>query len=439
MMKIGVVCLLAAPLAAQALAPAPAPRAVPLADLVQEAEAANPVLLAAQHAWRAARQEPSQAGALPDPELEFSTMNVGGPLPLTGLPDQMMGYAGIGVKETFPWFGKLRLRAAGAERQAQVAKENLDSLRRKVRAEVASAYFQIAGLRQTLAVLRRDRRVLAAVAHVATERFSLGQGQEADVLRAQVEMTRLLAERTVQQQRQAEAEARLKELLNRPMDAPAITPEPLQESPLPAMPAAGLAANPALRASALETARRQLEVKLARRNFYPDLQAAYMYQATGPGFPYRSSLTVGISLPLFWRRKQSAALAAASEQEAAARDHDLAEHEQLNYLARQWILQARADTKLLHIYRDGLMPQALASWQAALSSYETGQEDFASAMAVFLNYQNLREAYWRTLAQHEIALARLREVVGPGAGAAAGATAGPAGSTRHLPQPGADR
>ncbi|MGH9534954.1 MAG: TolC family protein, partial [Terriglobales bacterium] len=412
-------CLLAAPLAAQQAAPLPpapaAAAAVPLAVLVREAERANPAILAARRAWRAAQQEPSQASALPDPEFEFGAMNVGGPLPLTGEPDQMMGYAGVGVSERFPWPGKLRLRGQMARRQAAMSREALAALRRRIRAAVAGAYYQLGGLRQTLAVLERDRRLLAAVAQIATARYRVGEGNEADVLKAQLQLTRLLAEETVQQRQWDTLQARLTDLLNRPLGSAAIEPTTLGESPPPPPPGqlrAGVAANPALRIRALEAARRQLGVKLARRNFYPDLQVGYMYQATGPGLPYRTNLTVGISLPVFWHRKQDAALAQASAQAAEAQEAFGAETDRLRYQARQWYLQARADERLLHIDRGGLLPQAAAAWRATLAEYESGREDFETVMAAFLDYQNLQEIYWQTLAEHETALAQLRAVTG---------------------------
>ncbi len=429
MMKIGVVCLLAAPLAAQA--PALAPRAVPLAALVREAEAANPAILAAQRTWRAARQKPSQAAALPDPEFEFSTMNVGGPLPLTGLPDQMMGYAGLGVSETLPFPGKLRLRGEMARKAAAEASQAVALTRRQVRAAVASAYDRISGFQETLALLGRDHGLLRTLAKIAAERYAVGQGNQADVLKAQLQLTELLAEQTVQQRERNTAEARLKQLLNRPLDSPDIKAERLTQSPAPPPPArmaTGLNENPALRARALETARRQLGVRLARRNFIPDLHVAYMYEATGPGFPYRTGLSVGLSLPLFLRRKQGAALTEASESLAAARDVYTEQRNQLAYQERQFFLQARADARLLHIYRGGLLPQSAATWRSALTAYEAGREDFETVITAFVAYQNLQERYWQTLADHETALARLREVVGayratPGAGAGPGAPA----------------
>lgn len=408
-----------APVTQGRISPPRSAQAAPLAALVREAEAANPAILAARRAWRAAERRPSQVSALPDPELEFSTMNVGGPLPLTGLPDQMMGYAGVGVSETFPFFGKLRLRGEMAQRNAQIAKQQVRAVERQVRAGVRAAYYRIGGLSEVLAVLAEDGRALQAVNEIATSRYRQGEVSEADVLKAQAERTELLAEQTVARQKMAVAEAQLKTLLNRPLDAPDLATAPLAELPMPSHPAAlaaGVRSNPELRARRLAEAREQLGVELAHRNFYPDLHASYMYQATGPGFPYRSALTVGISLPLFWRRKQAPAAAEAGERAAEAQDRTDAERERLSERARAWYLQAEAEQRLLEIDRGGLLPQTAAAWRAELAAYEAGQEDFQSLMGAFLAYENLRENYWRTLANHDIAVARMEEIAGAVAG-----------------------
>ena len=54
---------------------------VKLNDLVREALARNPEVLAAQKRYEAARQRPSQESSLPDPMLSVGYASNGGPLP----------------------------------------------------------------------------------------------------------------------------------------------------------------------------------------------------------------------------------------------------------------------------------------------------------------------------------------------------------------------
>lgn len=408
--------LLLATLAVSAYSATPPSRQpTPLASLLREADQANPAIRAARRAWQAARQVPRRVSALPDPQFQFATMSVGGPLPLTGSPDQMMGFAGVGVAETFPFPGKLRLRGQMAARAADTAGSRLRAVQRRVRAGVRAAYARIGGDQETLAVLHRDLQLLRAVERITEARYSVGQGTEADVLQAQLQSTRLLAEITVQRRDRDIAEAALMRWLNRPQSGPPIVAAPPAETPLPALPAlaAGVAASPEYQAQRLRAARAGLGVRLARRDFYPDLHVGYMYDATGPSYPYRSSFSVGISIPLFWRRKQDAALVQAVQTQGAAQDAAAAVGQRLSATAREWYLQAQADSRLLALYQGGLLPQSAATWQATLAAYQAGGADFRTLIDAFLEYDNLQQEYWRTRTERTVALAHLRQIIGP--------------------------
>ncbi len=56
--------------------PAYAGETITLSDLLGEARAKNPALSAMQYRYEAGRQQVSQAGAFPDPMLEFGIQNL---------------------------------------------------------------------------------------------------------------------------------------------------------------------------------------------------------------------------------------------------------------------------------------------------------------------------------------------------------------------------
>jgi len=59
-----------------------------------------------------------------------------------------------------------------------------------------------------------------------------------------------------------------------------------------------------------------------------------------------------------------------------------------------------------------LIPQALATYQAGLASYQTGRLDFESLFSAFMDVLNFDSEYWKTLMEHEMALARIEQVAG---------------------------
>src|SRR6202022_3516831 len=115
------------------------------------AERNNPRIQAARQGWQAAKQVPSQVSTLPDPQFNVQQFSVGSPRPFAGYTNSDFAYVGLGVSQDFPYPGKLRLKGEMAKRDADVAQQQYESVRRSVLATVKSAYFQLAYLSKTLA------------------------------------------------------------------------------------------------------------------------------------------------------------------------------------------------------------------------------------------------------------------------------------------------
>jgi hypothetical protein len=47
-----------------------------------------------------------------------------------------------------------------------------------------------------------------------------------------------------------------------------------------------------------------------------------------------------------------------------------------------------------------------------MSAYRVGKVDFQTLLSSVLDLQNLRQEYYRSLADHEIAIAKIQQVVG---------------------------
>ena len=394
----------------------PAQAATPLSQLVKEAEQNNPQILAARRQWQAATQVPSQVATLPDPEVTVQQMSAGTPLPFDGFQSVEMTYLGFGVSQSIPYPGKLRLRGEIARRKADTLRQQTEAVRRDVVQRLKSAYFRLGYIQETLAILDKDSALLDQIEKIAEARYRVGQGNQQDVLKAQLEKTRLLTDATQYRQQRDSLEAQLKQVLNRPQDSADITAERLTETPLPFSSDDLLSAvrtgNPEVGAQQEMVQDRSLQVELARKDFYPDFNVQYMYEHTGPRFPERYSLSVGVRLPIYRSRRQRPEVAEAAEELNGARRAYEAQVQQTYFEVRDQYLVADSDSKVLKIYREGLIPQASATFRAGLAAYQSAQEDFQTLLDSFLDVLNLDVEYWRTLAEHETALARLEQLTG---------------------------
>ena len=125
----------------------------------------------------------------------------------------------VGSQE-LPYSGKRGLRGDIAAREADQAELLLERARLGVVAAVKRAYSGLVLSRELLDLVREQEQVWKEIEGVARARYAVGQGVQPDVLRVQVEVTRVEQLATEQQ---AETEIRVAEL-NRLLGRPATSP-----------------------------------------------------------------------------------------------------------------------------------------------------------------------------------------------------------------------
>jgi outer membrane protein, heavy metal efflux system len=388
----------------------------PLSSLLDEAARNNPDILAARHAWQAATEVPSQVSTLPDPQVTVQSLSVGSPRPFAGFSNNDFAYIGLGVSQDLPYPGKLKLKGEAARQDAAISRDKLETARRSVIEQVKEAYFQMAYIQQTLEVLERNGKLLDQIEKIADARYRVGQGSQQDVLKAQLEKTKLLREVAHHHQVMGTQQALLLKLLNRPPGSPAITTEPLVETPLRYTSDELLekvrGRNPEIESQEDMVKRQSLQIEMARKDRFPDFSVQYMWQRTGPGFPSYYMLSFSARLPIYRRRKLNPEMAQAVE-ELNRSERDYESQVQTAYFdVRNQYIAAETASQMLKIYREGLLPQALATYRAGLASYQTGSLDFESLFSSFLDVLNFDGEYWKTLMEHETALARIEQVTG---------------------------
>jgi outer membrane protein, heavy metal efflux system len=385
-----------------------------LRDLVQEAEQKNPQIAASFHGWQAARNVPKQVSALPETQLSVQQFSVGSPRPFAGYSNSDFAYIGFGASQDIPYPGKRQLRAQVAEHEADSIESQTDSIRRAVVGNLKMAYFRLAYIQQTLGVLQRSDELLNQVQEAAEARYRAGRGNQQDVLKAQLQHTKILQEIAHHHQEEGLLEAQIKQLLGRPQDSPEIIAETLTVRGLPYS-AAELSQkareqNPDVHSKRASIKQQETQVELAHKNFRPDFNVQYAYQHTNGDTRDYYMATFGIRLPN--RGRQKAELAEAQEnQERARRELDSDTQRVLAEVQQQFV-RVKTSEEQLKIYSDGLVPQSEATFQSALSAYQSNRQDFESLLSSFLDVLNLDLEYRNELVQHESALAELERLTG---------------------------
>jgi len=388
----------------------------PLSTLLDEAARSNPDIQATRLGWQAATQVPSQVSTLPDPQVTLQHFSVGSPRPFAGYSNSDFAYVGFGISQDLPYPGKLKLRGEAAQQDAAISRNKLEAVRRSVLQQVKEAYYQIAYVQQTLEVLDRNGKLLEQVEKIADARYRVGEGSQQDILKSQLERTKLLREVAHHRELMRTQQALLRKLLNRPPDSPEILTQPLVETPLVYTPDQLLAKirseNPEVAGQQEMVKKQSLQVEIARKDRYPDFSVQYMWQHTADPFRDYYMLSFSARIPIYRRRKLNPQTTQAVEELNRCRREYESQVQTAYFDLRNQYIAAETASQMLKIYREGLIPQALATYQAGLTSYQSGGIDFETLFSSFLDVLNFDGEYWKTLMEHETALARIEQITG---------------------------
>ncbi len=377
-----------------------------------EALANNPDLQAGEERWAMNAETIAQATALEDPTLSLGLNNypidslAGDETPMTGRT--------LRLTQKFPFPGKLAARGEIAAQKALWYKAAYDDQKLQLAQSVKDVFYRIYYLDRALGILQKNVALLDDFTRLAETRYEVGQGLQQDVLKAQVERSRLMDRRIGLQQQRRTAVARLNALLNRPTATPlpsladieirevAVSVERLQELSESQRP---------LYASYRSLVERyKAERELARRNYFPDFSVGAAYTIRRENMVDDGTDFVGLefsmNLPVYRQRRQ----AAVAEAEAGIR-MALRQYEQFRNLIRFNLFDAYAEMEknreLLRLYETGIIPQASQSYQAAVSAYQVGRVDFLTLIdALSKLYQDNLE-YYRLVSAYEQSIARL--------------------------------
>jgi cobalt-zinc-cadmium efflux system outer membrane protein len=386
----------------------------PLSQLLSEAEANNPQISAADHGVRAARQMAPQVTTLPDPKFTYQQFSVGSPKPFAGYTNSDFAYIGVGASQHLPYPGKLRARGTVAERDADTKQADAEVTKTSIADAVKAAYLQLAYLQQALGILRQNEAVLDQLIRDATAHYQVGQGMQQDVLRAQVNRTKLVEAITMHHQQMGQVQAHLKGLLSRDQGSPDIITEDLIATPLQQTSDELLALvrqnNPQIQVDASSIRKQDAQVASAKREGKPDFEVGYLYENTDRKYRDYYMFTFDVRFPR--KKRVNAEIAEAKEKRSESQQTLDAHLQQQLAEVQEGYVKATSDEELLKEYREGLIPQSDAAYRATLSAYASNREQFIHVLSYFTDILNLNLEYVQTLADHEAALAHLESLTG---------------------------
>lgn len=390
-----------------------APGIPALQQLVEQALENNPEIKAMQRRFDMMRARIPQAKALPEPML--SVGYTGNIVPFQVQKGDPSSGRMIGISQDLPFPGKRSLRGKVASTDADAEWWAFEQTRRNVVAEVKDAYFDLYYLTKAIRVVTKTKTLLEQFTKIAEVRYSVGKGIQQDVLKSQVEFSKLIEQQTMLEQRKQIAEARLNSLLYREPESAVGIPEELKPRDFPytlaALNETAVANYPDLKGQRRNIESAQYAVQLAKKDFYPDFTVGFTY-TNRPDMPEMYGVNIGIKLPVYYRQKQRPALTEANASAEAERRSLENMTTLLFFKIRDKYLSETTARRLLSLYSTTIVPQSSLSLESAIAGYEVGKVDFLTLLDNLVTLLNYELSYYEQLSNEEKAVAALEPLVG---------------------------
>ena len=384
-----------------------------LQELIEQALENNPEIKSMQRRFDSARARIAQAKALDEPMLSIGYM--GNIVPFQVQEGDPSSGRTISISQDLPFPGKRSLKGKVASSDADAEWWAFEQTRRNVVAEVKDSYFDLYYLTKALGVVTKTKTLLEQFIKIAEARYSVGKGIQQDVLKAQVEFSKLIEQQTMLDQRKQIAEARLNSLLYREPESPVRTPEELRPRDfsysLGQLNETAIANYPDLKAQRRKIEGAQYAIQLAKKEFYPDFSVGFTY-VNRPAMPEMYGVTVGIKLPVYYGQKQRPALTEATASFEAEKRSFENRTTVLMFKIRDKYLAETTARRLLSLYSTTIVPQSSLSLESAIAGYQVGRVDFLTLLDNLVTLLNYELSYYEQLSNEEKAVAALEPLVG---------------------------
>jgi len=257
--------------------------------------------------------------------------------------------------------------------------------------------------------------------HMAETKYATGSGLQQDVLRAQVELSKMEDDLIMWEQKRLGVVAKLNALLNRPAEfsieripqelsifpntAEDVSIEKVEEN------------RPLLKAWKEKIHKVESAVELAQRDIWPNFMVGASYNQRSDlksGMKMRDfvSAMVSLNIPLYKKRKQNMKII---EKELTL-DAVKAEYENVKSGVQAEIQNLKAELdryeKRINLYKGGILIQAQQSLDSAHEGYRVGKVDFMTLISNWMMLQNYELQYYFALAEFHKSLASYELAIG---------------------------
>ncbi|MCK5076268.1 MAG: TolC family protein [Calditrichia bacterium] len=390
-----------------------------LEQLVVEGIEKNPVLNASMNEFQAAKAKIPQAGSLPDPTLSFNLMNI--PINSFELDQEAMTGKQLAFMQPFPFPGKLGLKEKIAEEAAKTAKYQYEENKIQLINQIKQIYYSLYYFDHAIEITTKNKTILYEFVKIAETRYSVGKGIQQDVLKAQVELSKL-EDKLINLKRKRESfAANLNKILNRDagsfvtktgfleFNSYTFTPDQLENQ--------AEKNKPAFKAYQALIRKSQKGIKLAKKQYWPDFSLGIAYTQrevlqNGMGGNDFISGVFSMKVPLYFWKKQRKKVEETSLMKNKVEDIYSDIRNGVFAGIDDQLQSLKKNSELIELYKSGIIPQASQSLNSAIAGYQTDKVNFLTLLHNQIVLFNYELEYLKVLSNYYKNLTRLEALTG---------------------------
>ena len=386
--------------------------------LVEEALENNPEILAAKRKWEVYKQKVPQAYALEDPMFSFGIINL--PTSFSFHQDSMT-MKEFSISQKFPFPGKRPLMKEMALKEAEAVSTEIQGKIHQIIKDVKTAYYDLSHVYRTTEVTQRNKRILEDFAKIAETRYAVGEGIQQDVLKAHVEVSKMVDDLIMLAQKKRALEAKLNALLNRPPESQVGEPEEVIFRKLPftleELQKMALEMNPTLKGMKKMIEAKEKAYALAKREYYPDFKFLFAYgqrdQLVG-SVKQDDMLTwmVEINIPIFFKWKQEPKVAETKADILVVEAQYRAMKNEILFMVADMSSMIQRVERQIELYKTGIIPQTSLQINSAMSAYTVNKADFMTLLDSQMTLYKYELEYHQALTEYEKNVASIGATIG---------------------------
>lgn len=307
-----------------------------------------------------------------------------------------------------------------AEKEAEAVSTEIEEKINRIVKEIKTAYHDLSYIHRTIETTQRNKEILETFVKIAETRYAVGEGIQQDVLKAHIEVSKMVDELIMLGQKKRALEAKLNVFLNRspgtPMGNPGeiifrklpITIEKLQET--------ALESNPTLKGMSKMIEAKEKAHTLAKREYYPDFNFRFAYgqRDNGPEMKRRNMLTgmMEINIPIFYKSKQDRKVAETKADIQTLEAQYRAMKNEIQFMIIDMASMVQRVERQLELYQTGIIPQVSLQVSSAMSSYRVNKVDFMTLLDSQMTLYRYELEYHQALTEYEKNVANLEWIIG---------------------------